>query len=238
MPEKRETVFAHMMVRGGGSTFHRKNVYPLFGKPVIRYAIEACQASGCVDQVFVWTESEEIKAIARQAGAVALDRPREMVHYCSGFASMTDWNTDRFGQVMDLCGTTGDVHLSLNCNNILIRPETLRAMYALLQETPEAMRVTAIRRVEPGLCLVNPNTAYLMPFWNDPHTKPEDHPPLYRMVGASFSSAPRQQAGRTGTRFFEVSREEGFDFQNAADVPLAEFYLARRLGLLPSREDA
>lgn len=216
------------MVRGGGSTLYRKNLYPLLGKPVLAYAIELCRATGFIDEVFVWSEDDEVHAICKRLGAHALVRPREMVHYFSGFHSINEWNSNRFGQVVELMGTPGDIHLSLNCNNIFLSPETLRVMAARLAEDPTAMRITAVKRVPTGLCLVNPNTRYLMPFWNDPHTSPEHTPPLYRLVGASLSSRPRQMEGVTGSLFHEVSEEEGFDFQNQEDIALAEFYLGRR----------
>jgi hypothetical protein len=221
-------VFAHLVVRGGGSTFYRKNLYRLSGLPVVGHAIALCQATGLVDEIFVWSEDAEVQDISRSMGAHALERPREMVHYFSGFHNLDEWGANRFGQVEKLMGTPGDIHLSLNCNNFMVRPETLRAMFRKLEENPTAMRVTAMRRVAPGLCLVNPGTSYLFPFWNDLHTPAERTPGLFRLVGASFSSRPRQMAGVTGSLHHEVDEEEGFDFQTEEDVPLAEFYLARR----------
>lgn len=222
------SVFAHLVVRGGGSTFYRKNLYPLYGLPVVGHAIALCQAAGMVDEVFVWSEDAEVQQVARGLGAHALARPREMVHYFSGFHSLDEWGASRFGQVVELRGTPGDIHLSLNCNNFLVRPETLRAMFQRLEDDPQAMRITAMRRVAPGLCLKNPNTGYMFPFWNDPHTPAGQAPGLFRLVGASFSSRPRQMEGINGSLHHEVDEEEGFDFQTEEDVALAEFYLERR----------
>lgn len=229
MSPKRKTVFAHITMRGGGSTFYRKNLYKLHGKSVLQHALELCQNAGFVDEVFVWTEDEEAKEVARAVGAHPLDRPRSMVHYFNGFHGAPEWNENRCRQARAIAGGTGDIQLNLNCNNFLVKPETLRAMFKRLTEDPEAMRITAMRRIVPGLCLVNPNNGYLLPFWNDPHTPEDAHPPLFRMVGASIADAIRQQQGRVRSLYQEVSVEEGFDFQTEEDVPLAEFYLGRRL---------
>lgn len=230
MSAKEKSVYAHITLRGGGSTFYRKNLYRLYGKPVLQYALELCRDTGFVDEIFVWTEDEEAKEVARSVGAHALDRPLSMVHYFSGYHSVPEWNENRCAQAREIAGGTGDIQLNLNCNNFLVKPETLQAMFARLRESPDAMRVTAMRQIVPGLCMDNAKTGYLMPFWNDLHTSEEDHPPLYRMVGASIADARRQQQGKTRSLYHEVSVEEGFDFQTEEDVPLAEFYLGRRLG--------
>ena len=232
MASPKKSVFAHITLRGGGSTFYRKNLYQLYGKTVLQHALELCQQAGFVDEICVWTEDEEAKEVARSVGAHPLNRPRSMVHYFNGLHCVPDWNENRCRQAQELAGGTGDIQLNLNCNNFLVKPETLRAMFTRLTEDPEAMRITALRQIVPGLCLVNPNNGYLMPFWNDPHTPEAEHPPLFRMVGASIADAVRQGQGKTRSLYQEVSVEEGFDFQTEEDVPLAEFYLGRRLGLL------
>jgi CMP-N-acetylneuraminic acid synthetase len=229
MTAARKTVFAHITMRGGGSTFYRKNLYRLYGKPVLQHALELCLHAGFVDEIFVWTEDEEAKEVARIVGAHPLNRPRSMVHYFNGFHGVPEWNENRCRQAEAIAGGTGDIQLNLNCNNFLVKPETLRAMFKRLVEEPEAMRITAMRQIAPGLCMVNPNNGYLMPFWNDIHTAEAEHPPLYRMVGASIADAVRQGQGKTRGLYQEVSVEEGFDFQTEEDVPLAEFYLGRRM---------
>ena len=55
--------------RGGSKRLPRKNLRRLAGKPLIAYTIEAAQASGLFDAVYVCTEDEEIAACARAYGA-------------------------------------------------------------------------------------------------------------------------------------------------------------------------
>jgi D-3-phosphoglycerate dehydrogenase len=55
--------------RGGSKGVPRKNLYPLLGKPLLAYTVEAGLASKLIADVVVSTEDEEIAALARQLGA-------------------------------------------------------------------------------------------------------------------------------------------------------------------------
>jgi CMP-N,N'-diacetyllegionaminic acid synthase len=63
--------------RIGSTGVKRKNIRPLAGRPLVEYAIEASLASR-IDRVIVSTDSPEIAAVAREAGAeVPFLRPAE-----------------------------------------------------------------------------------------------------------------------------------------------------------------
>lgn len=55
--------------RGGSKGVPGKNIKPLGGKPLICWTIEAALGSSLLDRVIVSTDSEEIAAIAAEAGA-------------------------------------------------------------------------------------------------------------------------------------------------------------------------
>ncbi len=55
--------------RGGSKRLPGKNIKPLMNKPLIVYAIEAAKKSKYVDRVIVSTDSEDIAAVAKQAGS-------------------------------------------------------------------------------------------------------------------------------------------------------------------------
>jgi len=46
--------------RGGSTRLKDKNIYPLAGKPLIRWSTEAVLNSGCFDKVVISTDSDEI----------------------------------------------------------------------------------------------------------------------------------------------------------------------------------
>lgn len=61
---------AIITARGGSKRIPKKNIREFCGKPIICYSIEAAIKSGVFDEVMVSTDSEEIAAIAKEAGAV------------------------------------------------------------------------------------------------------------------------------------------------------------------------
>ncbi|MGC6533384.1 MAG: cytidylyltransferase domain-containing protein [Flavobacteriales bacterium] len=64
--------------RGGSKRLKGKNIYPLLGKPLLVYTIDALQACDFVDEIFVSSDDEDILEVGRQAGATALKRPAEL----------------------------------------------------------------------------------------------------------------------------------------------------------------
>lgn len=55
--------------RGGSQRIPHKNSKLFLGKPIIAYALEAAQFSGCFDKIIVSTDDPDIANIARQYGA-------------------------------------------------------------------------------------------------------------------------------------------------------------------------
>lgn len=55
--------------RGGSQRIPAKNISNFNGKPMIAWAIQAAQSSGCFDHIIVSTESEDIAQVARTYGA-------------------------------------------------------------------------------------------------------------------------------------------------------------------------
>jgi pseudaminic acid cytidylyltransferase len=64
-----KTAVAIIPARGGSKRLPGKNIRPFLGQPVIRYSIQAAQRSGLFRRIIVSTDSEEIAAVARAAGA-------------------------------------------------------------------------------------------------------------------------------------------------------------------------
>ena len=71
-------IFVIIPARGGSKRLPRKNIYPVYGKPMICWSIGACQNSKYIDDCFVSSEDEEILKIAKESGANILVRPDEL----------------------------------------------------------------------------------------------------------------------------------------------------------------
>ena len=224
--------YATIIARGGGSGLHKKNLYPLLGKPVLQYAIENCLQAGFINKVFVWSEDHEVLEVAEKAGAYPIERPKHMVHYFSGFATPDQWGENISKQIMAHTSVPDDYRVSYNCNNLLIRPETLSKMYEKLVNDPGAFNILPVKKIRPGLCMINPMTSYLFPFWNAPYLSENDHPDLYRLAGVSISRMAfklPEWDGKKKTLHHVISFDEGLDFQNEDDILFAEYYLNRRM---------
>ncbi len=77
--KKVKEVLALIPARGGSKGVPRKNIYPLNGKPLISYSIEAARNSKKVTRVVVTTDDREIARISRDLGAeVPFLRPKRL----------------------------------------------------------------------------------------------------------------------------------------------------------------
>ena len=65
--------------RGGSKRIPRKNIFPLNGKPMIAYTIEACKRSNLLSDWIVSTDDLEIAKIAKRFGAnIPFIRPADI----------------------------------------------------------------------------------------------------------------------------------------------------------------
>lgn len=65
--------------RAGSQGIPKKNIRPLFGKPLIQYSIEVGLSTPSIDRLIVSTDDEEIAAISSECGAdVPFLRPKEL----------------------------------------------------------------------------------------------------------------------------------------------------------------
>ncbi len=73
-------IIAIIPARGGSKRLINKNVYPLKGKPLISYTIEACKKSSYIDEIYVSSDSVEILKIAIESGAKAVERNQKFAN--------------------------------------------------------------------------------------------------------------------------------------------------------------
>ena len=73
-------IIAIIPARGGSKRLINKNVYPLKGKPLISYTIEACKKSSYIDEIYVSSDSVEILKIAIESGAKAVERDQKFAN--------------------------------------------------------------------------------------------------------------------------------------------------------------
>lgn len=70
--------YAFIFARGGSKGLPGKNIKPLAGKPLLHYSIDSALVAPSIEQVFVSTDDAEIAQVARNGGAIVIDRPAEL----------------------------------------------------------------------------------------------------------------------------------------------------------------
>jgi len=70
----KKTVYVIIPARGGSKRLHRKNIYPVLGKPMLHYSIAASRKSQYVDKIFVSSEDKEILNVAKNEKAIPVKR--------------------------------------------------------------------------------------------------------------------------------------------------------------------
>lgn len=95
---------ATICARGGSRGVPGKNLRPLLGKPLISYSIQQALAHTQIDRVFVSTDSAEIAAVARTAGAeVPFERPSELANHTAAKLPVVEhlvaWVVEHVGPV-------------------------------------------------------------------------------------------------------------------------------------------
>ncbi len=76
---KEKSVWGFIPARGGSKGIPRKNLFPLKGKPLIAYTIEASLKSKYINRTIVSTDDEEIAQISKEFGAeVPFLRPKHL----------------------------------------------------------------------------------------------------------------------------------------------------------------
>ena len=67
--DKNKKILAVIQARGGSKGIPKKNIYPLGGHPLIAYTIYAAQKSNLVNDLIVFTDSNEIKKVCSKYNA-------------------------------------------------------------------------------------------------------------------------------------------------------------------------
>ena len=73
-----KSICAIITARAGSKGIKDKNIYPINGKPLINYTIDAAKMSSYVDAIYCTTDGKEIKNCCLKNGCNVIDRPPEL----------------------------------------------------------------------------------------------------------------------------------------------------------------
>ncbi|GAA3750651.1 acylneuraminate cytidylyltransferase [Salinactinospora qingdaonensis] len=100
-----------------------KNVTPVGGRPLVTRAVESCLRATRVDSVVVSTDSDEIAAVARLAGARVVARPDEIAGDTATSESALLHTLDHLAEE----GERPEVTVFVQCTSPFIDPEDIDA---------------------------------------------------------------------------------------------------------------
>ncbi len=134
---------AILLGREGSVGFPGKNVYSVLGRPLMAYPILAAKKSEYIDKIFVSTDSDKIKGIAREYDAEIIDRPAEL---CTKEALGEDAYVHAYNYIKDLEGADIEMVVLLFCNAATVSPELIDEGISVLKENPEYDSAVSVSR--------------------------------------------------------------------------------------------
>lgn len=123
-------VAALILGRGGSVGFPGKNTSVVLGRPMMEYALLAALHTEEIDEIYVSTDSDEIKEIARKHGVHIIDRPDDL---CTKEALHQDAMVHGYHFIKDL-GKEIEFVVLMQCNAPFILPEQLKEGIRVLRE--------------------------------------------------------------------------------------------------------
>mgnify|MGYP001210047476 CR=1 FL=1 len=110
-------ILAIIPARGGSKRLNKKNIYPIWGQPMIHWAIKSCKDSQFNIKVCVSTDNTEIKKISKSYDAVVHNRSKELSNDSSykqaAIRSAAKWYENKF--------EPQDIYISLQANSPQIK---------------------------------------------------------------------------------------------------------------------
>lgn len=219
-------ILAVIPARGGSKGIPRKNVRLMNGKPLIGYAIENAKSCGCITDVVVSTDDEEIMDVASYYGADVIKRDERL----SGDKITLDPVVyDAVVQCETKNNCSYDIVITLQPTSPLMKPETLsRALETFIQGNCETL-ISVVNR--PHLSWGKNESGEYYPNYRERLNR-QLLPPNYFETGAFFITQRKfvTENSRMGNSIsvFEVSEDESTDIDSVSDWVTCEAVLKRK----------
>jgi CMP-N-acetylneuraminic acid synthetase len=226
-------LIAIIPARGGSKGVPRKNIYPLNGRPLITYTIDAARGTRSVDRIVVSTDDAEIADLCRCAGTEVRMRP-------SVLAGDDTPTLHVLQHVMAELGREGydpDAVLTLQPTSPLRTAQHIDEAAALFATDPCADSlvscVTVPHIFHPRSIMRRDDSGYLVPFLNETQpTRRQDKGTVFARNGAAIyiTRTARLKEYVFGGRLlaYMMDYESSLDIDTIADFAAAEQSLRAR----------
>ncbi len=215
--------------RGGSTRVPRKNLARLGGRTLVRRALEASVAAGCLDRVVLSSDDDEILGEAVGLDVVALRRPPEL----ATDTALVSEVARHVLQELDDPARPFQALAIVQPSAPFTAPEDVAGVVELLRRSGAESAVSVARAPASRypLKLKRLEGDRLLPFLADDRlAASHELPPLWIRNGSVY--AFRRDVVERGleaedVRGYEMPPERSFDIDTAEDLAFAEFLVAR-----------
>ena len=237
------SILCVIAARGGSQGVPGKNIRPLLGKPVIVWAIENARKTPGIDRVVVSTDSPDIAAIARSAGAeVPFIRPDALAQADAGKFQVWQHALETCER---LAGRGYELFVDIDCTNPLIETSDISGAIRRFRElrsrgvAVDAVLTIAAARHNPYFNLVEPDADGALRMSKSTGAAVlarQRAPSVYEHVAGVYVLDPAylRRANHLldgHAEGYEVPRDKAVDIDTEVDFLLIELLLRRRMGL-------
>jgi len=221
-------------VRGGSKGVPNKNIRVLNGRPLLAYSIDHARRSGLFERVAVSSDSEEILAVARDAGADdVINRPAELA---SDTASKVPAIHHALTTIEERHSVRYDTLVDLDATSPLRLPQDIIGAVALLEGERVASVITGApahrspyfnlveARPDGSVAVSKPLPAGVVRRQDAPRSY-DMNASIYGWKASVFRESP--QVFYSDTRLFEMPPERSFDIDSPLDFEIVEFLMRR-----------
>jgi CMP-N,N'-diacetyllegionaminic acid synthase len=198
-----------------------KNLWPLAGKPLLLWTIEAARASELLTRVVVSTDSDDVAALARAEGVEVLERPAELARDETPTRAVIDHAIGALGSC--------DVLVLLQPTSPLRRAEHVDGAVRLLldEDADSVVTVVEVPHQFRPVSLMALDEGRLVPL--GPPMRRQDKPVVYARNGPAVLAVRPDRIGDDlygrDCRPLLMDPQDSIDIDEPADLRLAEFLL-------------
>lgn len=228
---------AIVTARAGSKSIRDKNVYPVAGRPLVAYPIQAALDATRIEAVYLSTDGQSIARVGEEMGSTTIWRPEELggdhVNHGDVIEHAVEWVAERQPELTNIVLLLG--------NTVMIDGQQLDECLEILEQRPDLDSVMTVWEAadDHPLRALEIVDGLLKPY-GDPDrqvsTERQSYPPAYyydQGVWAFRRECVRERKGPNpwwwmGERCMPVVRDwiTGKDVHTKLDVAVAEWWLA------------
>jgi len=136
-------IAALLLGRKGSVGFPGKNVYPVLGRPMAWYPMNAAKKAKLVDKVYISTDDEKLMELGKENGVEVIERP---AYLCTKEALGEHAYVHGYEEICKREGKKPELMVLLFCNAATLLPETIDEGIKVLRENSEYDSAVTVSR--------------------------------------------------------------------------------------------